>query len=231
MVKNSAATAASARPNDIANRVLIICEIRFIRESLAEVLPRKGNLLISGLAADLQEALGEIAHSKPDIVLLDEAFPDGLSAARRIREDFPETPVVVIAVAETAKEVIAWARAGVSGYIPRTAGLAEIVPLLHDIMRGEQSCSRSVAAGLLRGIAENGAYVGKQQDMTSTQSLTAREGQIAQLVAVGMSNKEIARRLNIGLATTKTHVHHLLGKLNLQGRGQAASWIRGQRNP
>ena len=66
--------------------------------------------------------------------------------------------------------------------------------------------------------------------MTSPPMLTTRETQIAQMIVAGMSNKDIARRLNIGLATAKTHVHHLLGKLNLQRRGQAASWMREQRD-
>jgi DNA-binding NarL/FixJ family response regulator len=77
---------------------------------------------------------------------------------------------------------------------------------------------------LSNGGSINGAH-GAHHDVISP-TLTARETEIAQMILAGMSNKDIARRLNIGLATAKTHVHHLLGKLNLQRRGQAASWLR-----
>ena len=174
----------------------------------------------------MQEALRQIVDNQPDIVLLDEAFPDGPAAVGHIRDIVPEIPVVVIAVTESAEEIIAWAKAGVAGYIPRTAGLADIVPLLLDTMRGEQACSGRVAAGLLRRLSNVGTTNGEHHDITTSPMLTAREAQIAQMIAAGMSNKDIARRLNIGVATAKTHVHHLLGKLNLRRRGQAASWMR-----
>ncbi|MGH7841767.1 MAG: LuxR C-terminal-related transcriptional regulator [Candidatus Binataceae bacterium] len=209
---------------------MIISDVRFLRESLAEVLPREGTLFISGLAADLQEALLGIVDNQPDIVLLDEAFPEGPAAIGRIRDVAPQILVVVIAVAETAEKIIAWAEAGVAGYIPRTAGLSDIVPLLLNTMRGEQACSARVAAGLLRRLSNVGNTNAEHHDITYSPTLTAREAQIAQMIAAGMSNKDIARCLNIGLATAKTHVHHLLGKLNLQRRGQAASRMRGHRD-
>jgi two-component system, NarL family, nitrate/nitrite response regulator NarL len=205
---------------------LIISDVRFFRESLAEVLPREGTLSICGLFGDLQEALPETANNRPDVILLDEAFPGGLAAVGQIRGVAPQSQVVVIAVAETAEEVIAWAEAGAAGYIPRTAGLTDIVPLLADIKQGNQPCSASVAGGLLRRLSNGGTTSGGNHNLASSPMLTARETQIAQMIAAGMSNKDIARRLNIGLATAKTHVHHLLGKLNLQRRGQTASWVR-----
>jgi DNA-binding NarL/FixJ family response regulator len=217
---------ASAQSSEFPVRVSIVSDVRFLRESLAEVLPREGTLSISGLFADLQEALPDIANNQLDIVLLDEALPGGLAAVGQIRGVAPQVPVVVIAVAETVEKVIAWAEAGAAGYVPRTASLADFVPLLVDIRRGNQPCSASVAGGLLRRLSNGGTTNGRNHNVTVLSTLTARETQIAQMIAAGMSNKDIARRLNIGLATAKTHVHHLLGKLNLQRRGQAASRMR-----
>jgi two-component system nitrate/nitrite response regulator NarL len=166
------------------------------------------------------------ADNQPDIVLLDEALPGGLTAVGQIRGVAPQSTIVVIAVAEIAEEVIAWAEAGVAGYVPKTAGLADLAPLLVDIRRGGQPCSPRVVAGLLRQLS-NGANGGNHN--ASPPALTAREMQIAQMISAGMSNKDIARNLNIALSTAKTHVHHFLGKLNLQRRGQAASWVYGHR--
>src|SRR5262249_52174456 len=138
--------------------------------------------------------------------------------------------VVVIAVEEITEKVVAWGEAGVAGYIPRTASVADIVPLLVEIMRGEQTCSANVAAGLLHRLSNVGTSKTRDQRLTLVPVLTTRESEIAQMIAAGMSNKEIARSLNIGLSTAKTHVHHLLGKLNFQRRGQAANWMRGRQD-
>jgi two-component system, NarL family, nitrate/nitrite response regulator NarL len=215
----SSREAANAPPSEFPIRISIISNVRFLRESLAEVLPREGTLSISGLFPNLQEALFLIVDNQPDIVLLDEALPGGLTAVGQIRGVAPQTRVVVIAVAETAEEVIAWAEAGAAGY----------VPLLVDIRRGGQPCPPSVVAGLLRQLSNVASANSGNRNMTSQLTLTRREAQIAQMIVAGMSNKDIARNLNIGVATAKTHVHHLLGKLNLQRRGQAASWVSAHR--
>ena len=222
--------AVSAQPDALPIRILVLSDVRFIRESLAEALPPDGTLSVSGLAVDLQSAITDLAGNQPDIVFLDAGLPDGPIAVERIRDIAPQTPVVVIAVAETADEVIAWAEAGAAGYIPKTASLADIAPLLVGIVQGRQACSETVAAGLLRRLSSTGSANGGAHGAAPPPALTAREAQIARMIAAGMSNKDIARCLNIGIATAKTHVHHLLGKLNLQRRGQAAGWMRERRD-
>jgi DNA-binding NarL/FixJ family response regulator len=127
---------------------------------------------------------------------------------------------------ETEESIVAWAEAGVAGYIPRTAALADLITLLTDILLGEQVCSGTVAAGLLRRIA-SAAVPGRGQGVQPVVPLlTFREQQIVQLITEGMTNKGIARHLDIGVATTKSHVHSLLRKLSLNRRGQVALWAR-----
>ncbi len=188
-------------------------------------------LAISGLFADMQQCVLALSNTRPDIILIDQAIPGGCVALGQLGCIAPQIPVVVIAVTETAEEIIFWAEAGVAGYIPKSAGIADVVPLLIEIRRGNQACSASVAASLMRRISSGGASNGRQHDMTSRPMLTLREAQVAQMVVAGMSNKDIARALNIGVATAKTHVHHLLGKLNLQRRGQAVNWMRQRLDP
>lgn len=204
--------------------------MRFLRENLAEFLAREGELSVAGVFADSQEALIGIANNQLDLLLVDDALPGGRAAVRQIKGVAAQTLIVVIAVAETAQKVISWAEVGAAGYIPRTAGLAEIIPLLVEIVRDRQPCSAGVAAGLLRRLSNGGATNGRSHGSTFLPPLTAREAQIAQMLAAGMCDKDIARQLEIGLATAKTHVHHLLGKLNFQRRGQAANWVRQQRD-
>jgi DNA-binding CsgD family transcriptional regulator len=120
--------------------------------------------------------------------------------------------------------VIAWARAGVCGYVPRSIALSELVSLLKGIARGEQMCSRKIAASLLRQISRSRPEL-PPAFANTVRLLTAREVEVVGLIGTGLSNKEIARRLNIGLGTTKSHVHNALAKLDLKRRSQVAHWL------
>ncbi len=218
----SAATRQGLFPINLS----IVSEARFVGESLAECLSRDVRLSICGAFQSWAEALGGGVRERLDMVLLDRDLPEGLSTVKLIRGTAPGILIVVIALCETAEEVIAWAEAGVTGYVPKHESLAQLAPLLLRIARGEQTCSARVAAGLLHHASERRA----PQSVGCPTDLTVREAQIIELIAAGMSNKDIARHLKIGLPTAKTHVHNLLGKLRLQRRSQAASWIRSRRN-
>jgi DNA-binding NarL/FixJ family response regulator len=206
--------------------IIIVSRVRFLREALAEILARDTALSICGLSADLDAALNMAFNRQPDVVILDAAFPNGTEAVRRIREVAPLADVIVFAVEEVEDSVIAWAEAGVAGYSPSSAALADVNAMITDIMRGEQSCSGRVAAGLLRRISTATlAGAGRSVAPSITSRITARERQIIELVEAGLSNKEIARGLNIGVGTTKSHIHNVLGKLGLNRRGQLARWM------
>jgi two-component system, NarL family, nitrate/nitrite response regulator NarL len=208
--------------------VLIASEIPLLGEGLARALARERLVCVCGYCADHADAIAKVAELQPDVVLLNAALQTGRELIARIRATGPQVRVVALAIAEEPEDVIGWAEAGAAGYIPGTTALRDLAPLLADIMRGEQPCSARVAASLLerlRTVAQAGS--GNGTDVLRPVP-TAREMQILEMIGDGLSNKEIARQLNIGLATTKSHVHNLLGKLGLQRRSQAASWIRGR---
>jgi DNA-binding NarL/FixJ family response regulator len=209
----------------VTPRLLIVSNIRFLREGLAEVLGRDHQFQITGAAQDFAQALDMTDAAAPDIILIDTALPEGPAAAERLRERAPQARLVALAIGETEVEIITWATAGVCGYIPRNAGLSELVGVLKGIVRGEQTCPSHVAGGLLRWIAKGRQVSAAQPDTARLQDLTAREQQVILLIGAGLSNKEIARRLDIGLATTKSHVHNLLGKVGLARRSQVAHWL------
>jgi DNA-binding NarL/FixJ family response regulator len=206
--------------------VLILSAIRLLGEGLAQALGRDDATSTFGACFDLEDGLIRISRLSPDIVLLDAAFPEGSDSVGRILVVAPQVKVVVFAVAETSDNIITWAQAGVAGYIPRTAALSDVAPLLLAIMRDEQPCSAHVAAGLLRRLHATIESGPDGSDLTALPALTFREMQVIELIGIGLSNKDIARRLNIGLGTTKSHVHNLLSKLNIQRRSQAALWLR-----
>ncbi len=227
MEANAAPREAIAFSPEAAHlRIAIVSGVRFLREGLADVFERDSRVSVVRLCADLFEvaALGPALDA--DIVLLDATIPESAAAVRRAIEIVPGMRVVVIAVREIEDDVIAWAEAGVIGYVPSTAALTDLGRLIVDIDSGRQVCSSRVAAGLLRRIALGGMPAGGRSASAPGPTLTKRERQAAQLIRTGLSDKEIARQLNISLATTKSHVHNLLGKLSLQRRSQVAEWLR-----
>ena len=207
-------------------RVMLVWGVRFTAESLAEMLERGPSVSVVGLCSDLSEAVALSATLQADMILLDARITDGTAALRRALEVAPGMRVVVSAVRETEDDVVAWAEAGAIGYIPRTTPLGDFVRLIVEIHSGEQMCSGRVAAGLLRRIAHTARRSNGRNGPLKVPALTKRERQTADLIKSGLSDKEIARRLNISVATTKSHVHNLLGKLNLRRRSQVVEYLR-----
>jgi DNA-binding NarL/FixJ family response regulator len=205
--------------------LVITSEVRFLRESLGEALSPCADLDVIGQCKDLAETERLCLALHPDLVLLDAAAQDGAQFVRRLQAGCAGLRVVVFAVSESVECVLGWAEAGVAGYIPCTAAITDLHAMIGDIAAGRQPCSAPVAGGLLRRI---GAGMANVAHAAAQPPLTPRELEIVQLISRGLSNKDIARRLNIGVATTKSHVHNALAKLNLQRRGQAASWMHGR---
>ena len=218
---------AGALPRDTLHlHIAVVSGVRFLREALAETLERDPLVSIVGLCTDLIEAVALRPILQPDVVLVDATIPDGPNVLRRALDIAPDMRIVTFAVRETEDHIVAWAEAGVIGYIPSTAALADLARLVMEIHSGEQVCSGRVAAGLLRHIALSARGNGRNATFLPP-GLTERERLVAELVGTGLSNKEIARQLSISLTTTKSHVHMLLGKLNVRRRKQVAEYFRG----
>ena len=180
-------------------------------------------MLVIGYAHNSDQIVSMSSQLRPDMLLLDAAICNGIGAVRKLRETMDRPRVVVFAISESIESVVNWAEAGIVGYIPSNAALADLNALVAEIDAGRQACSRSVSAGLIRRIASTAVRSAGQKPAAK---LTRRELEIVGLIGAGLSNKEIARRLNIGVSTTKSHVHSVLSKLDLQRRGQAANLTR-----
>lgn len=207
-------------------RLAVVWEVRFLGEVLAENLEQDPLVSVVGVCTDLSEAVALSPAWQADVVLLDARIPEGHAAVRRALDIAPGMRIVAAAVRETEDDIIAWAEAGVIGYIPRTADRADFVRLIRDIHSGQQICSGQVANGLLRRIALTARRSAGRNAAPPAPALTKREQQTAELIRSGLSDKEIARQLNISLATTKSHVHNLLSKLNVRRRTQVAGCLR-----
>ena len=206
---------------------LIVSQVCFLRESLAEILTRDGGIRVCGQSAGLTHALALARERQPEIVLLDVAFPGAVQAAMDLSAALPDASVVALAIAETEENVLAWAEAGIAGYVPNTASVDDLVSLVGQIRRGEQTCPSRIVGSLLRRIGASERVA--KPALSSPAPLTRRELEISRLIASGLSNKDIARRLGISLGTTKSHVHNLLSKLSVQRRAEVVTRINAAR--
>lgn len=208
---------------NVSASALVVSEVRFLRESLAKILTDAAGIDVCIESDTLAHALAVARTHLPEIVLLDVAFPGGVQAAKSLSAALPEASVVALAIAETEENVLAWAEAGIAGFVPNTASVDDFVSLIGQIRRGEQTCPRRIVGSLLRriGALERPA----RSPSPAVAPLTMRELEISRLIATGFSNKAIARRLGISLGTTKSHVHNLLGKLNFQRRAEVMVWM------
>lgn len=206
-------------------RIVVAIGVRLYREGLSEMLGRQEGFEVVALAADRGSALHQSHLLQPDIVFLDVSMPDGLRLVHELHAVAPDAAVVATAVAETDGEIVACAEAGVAGFVTRDQSLAEAVRVLESAVCGESQCSPRAAAALLRRVA----MLSAQREPPGPQDgLTPREIEIARLIARGRSNKEIARELCIEISTVKNHVHHMLEKLGVRSRAEAAARMRAQ---
>ncbi len=216
-----------ASDSTLFKNALIISEVRFLRDSLIDLLQRETSLGVCAQAATWEQALAAQA-SQPAVVLLDVAFPGGANTVAQLRCVMPQSSIIAFGIHETEEHVLKWAEAGIAGYVPNTASVDDLISLVEQISRGEQSCPSRIAGSLLRRIASAARRAPLLPESSS--ALTRRESEIMRLVIAGYSNKDIARRLRISLGTTKSHVHNLLGKLSLRRRTDVMARMHGVRH-
>ena len=191
-------------------RVIIADDHRLMREGTAALLAADPRIDVIGLASGGREAVELAARLKPDVALLDVGMPDigGVEACAAIRAQVPDVRVLMLTVSEDALDVRAALRVGASGY------------LLKDMPPGELVA----------------AVLGADRVMASAEApvdeLSVREREVLELIGRGLRNREIAERLVVSEATVKTHVRHVLEKLRLRNRAEAAAFAaRGRSAP
>jgi two-component system, NarL family, nitrate/nitrite response regulator NarL len=201
-------------------KVLVVTEIRLYRDGVSEALRHLDDVESVASAATGAAAVMAARREESDVVLLDMALVDSKETVRSLLTVRPETKVVALGVLEDGPEIVACAEAGISGYISREASLNEVGDALRSAVRGEAPVSGTVAAGLLRHIA---FHARMQKTPDTVHKLTPREQEIVALLENGMTNRQIARALNLQLSTVKNHVHNVLTKIGATRRADIHS--------
>jgi DNA-binding NarL/FixJ family response regulator len=201
-------------------RVLVADDQRVVREGLTMVLGLLPGIEVVGAAADGDEALALAGSLDPDIVLMDLRMPrrDGVEATRLLRERHPGIRVVVLTTYSDDRSVIDALRAGARGYLTKDAGGAEIRAALLRVLDDQAVIDPAVQHHLIDAIANPPAPA------RLPGGLTPREAEVLTHVAGGLSNAEIAERLFISEGTVKSHVNHLLAKIDARDRAQAVAY-------
>ena len=214
-------------------RILVVDDHTLFRRGLTALLGAQAEFSVVGEAGDAGEALRRAAELQPDVILLDNHLPGvhGVDALVGLREAAPRARLLMLTVSEDAQTLAAALQRGASGYLLKTVDSDVLASAILRAMQGESTISPEMTGKLVTAYqalqaAPEAAVPASASDLV--QSLSPREREILAEIARGASNKEIARTLDIAEATVKIHVQHILRKLNLTSRVQAAVYAAGR---
>ena len=202
-----------------AIRVLLADDHAVVREGLRNFLALQDGLEIVGEASDGNEAIEQAQRLEPDVILMDLVMPglDGIGAMRQLRVRSPTSRVIVLTSFLEDERVLPAIQAGAAGYLLKNVEPAELARAIRAAHAGEAIIDPTAAARLVHAIADDA-----RPRVQEPERLTRRERDVLELIARGRSNKRIALELGISEKTVKTHVGHLLAKLGVSDRTQAA---------
>ena len=213
----------SADPRDAVAprpiRIVVVDDHTLFRRGITALLSRVAGFEVVGEAADGFDGIKAAAQHRPDVVLLDLNMPgiSGIDALHAILKETPGTHVVMLTVSEDADDLMLALRAGAQGYLLKNIESDFLVDAVRRAADGESVMSPEMTGKLLRQVRAGTAT-------TAQPALSPREREILAFLARGASNKEIARDLDVAESTVKIHVQHILRKLELTSRVQAAVW-------
>ncbi len=202
-------------------RVMLVDDHALCRNGLAELLEQRGNMTVVGSTGVPEQVLPMLREHQPDLMVLDLRLPttDGLSLLRQMRAQGCETPVVILTMSDSEDDLSAALRAGVRGYLLKDMEPEEVIDAIVRAARGEMVIASAMTLKLAK-ILQSGPKGSVKGDLVA--SLTEREHEVLDHVAIGQSNKVIAKELGISHNTVKLHVRHIMDKLNLRSRVEAA---------
>ena len=198
-------------------RVLIVDDHAFVRKGVRAFLEEVGDIEVVGEAGDGEEAVAQSKALQPDVILMDLVMPhmDGVEAISRITAQQTKVRIIALTSFATDDKVFPAIKSGAMGYILKDSEPEELVDAIHRVYLGEPTLDPSIARKVLQEISR------PSKRPPTPDPLTEREEEVLRLVAKGLSNQEIADQMVIAEVTVRTHVSHILSKLQLANRVQA----------
>ena len=209
-----------------AIRVLLVDDQELIRAGLRGILRPSFGFHIVGECSHGGEVAGAVRALRPDVVLMDVRMPvlDGIEATRRLREDHSAPPVLALTTFEDDEVLAGMLRAGAAGFVLKGLPAEDLQRAVRAVARGDAWLDPAVTGRVLtiyRDAPGARAAAGAGSGDPALASLTAREREVLELIATGLTNDEIADRLVLGVGTIKTHVNHIFLKLGIRNRAEA----------
>jgi len=204
-----------------APRIVLVDDHALCRNGLSDLLRLRGGMDVVAAVGDPEQVPAALREHHPDLVVLDLRMPstDGLSLLRRLRAEGIETPAVILTMSDSEVDLSAALRAGVRGYLLKDMEPEDVIAAIGNAARGELTVAPAMTLKLAQ-LLQSGPRGGDRRGLLA--SLTEREREILDHLSRGESNKTIARALDISHDTVKLHVRHILSKLNLSSRVEAA---------
>lgn len=201
-------------------RLVIADDHELVRAGLRVMLTGQRGLELVGEAANGREALALCRHLQPDLALIDVRMPeqDGLATCRAIKEECPETSVILVTMHANPEYLLEALKAGAAGYVLKDMSQYELITAVQRVLHGESILDKALATRLLQRLAREMSH---QEEMPPGR-LSPREREVLQLLTQGQTNREIAGNLTLSVSTVKIHVVHILAKLGVSDRTQAA---------
>ncbi len=207
-------------------RLLIVDDHQVVREGLSSILTTRGDIEVAGMARDGREAVEKARQLSPDVVLMDISMPgmNGVEATRQIKQENPQTGIVVLSMYAEEEYIFDLIRAGATGYLLKDSDSSQIANAIRAVSRGESMIHPVVVSKILSEFTQlSGSHSMKEEKGGKRKyDLSDREITVLKLVAEGKTNKEIAKDLRISEKTVKNHTRSIFHKLNVSDRTQAA---------
>lgn len=228
-----AKTAPKVETSEPGSRIALVLieDNRLLREGIVKMIHSQPGFRVLVASADVDEALQKVREARPDIVLLDCGLEDhdSVSLTVTVHREVPAAKVIVMGLLPREEDVAEFVRAGASGFIMKDAVFEEFLETIRAVARGAQVLPRALTNSLFAQIAARSG--GSRARKLEAVRLTSREREVVDLLGEGLSNKEIATRLNIAVYTVKSHVHNVLEKLALRSRLEVAAFSHAREAP
>jgi DNA-binding NarL/FixJ family response regulator len=220
-------TPSHADPAEKVIALALIEDNRLVREGITSLLNQLPDLKV--VAATSSADLSLLGKVNPQVVLLDLGLRNGdsLRIAEAVRTEFPDARVIVMDLLPVHEDIVEFVHAGVSGFIMKDATLEDLVSTIRLVAQGTNVLPPQMTSSLFSEIARNAVAKGRPQLIEAVR-MTPRERQVVNLIAEGLSNKQIAARLHIATHTVKSHVRNIMEKLTLHTRLQIAAYSHQQ---
>jgi DNA-binding NarL/FixJ family response regulator len=208
-------------------RVYVLAENRLLRQTLVRLFRKRSDINVVGDACCSESAIEDIASANSDLLLLDcfdtnHTSEDWLAS---LQESIPEIKIVLFGMNEDPDFFLRAVRRGIGGYVLKSASAADLLDAIRTVAQGEAACPPQFCKVLFKSLAAAAVKV-EDERATAQFDLTQRQRQLMSLVAMGLSNKEIAVNLNLSEFTVKNHIYRVMKQVDARDRHEAATLIR-----